>query len=192
MKDFNSYIGNLDYSDLKKMFQEKGELHTYRKKDFFTKQNEVSRFAGLVKSGTFQYTCMDEKGSEHIVGYSFSNEFVCDYSSFIQQSSALVNIQAITECTVYELSYLDITNYWETDMETQRLGRLAAESLYEMVYKRLLEFYCDTPETRYLKLMKRCPDLKEALPLKNIASFLGVTPETVSHIRKKILLKMKS
>lgn len=192
MKDFNSYIDNLDYSDLKKIFQENGKFHNYQKNDFFTRQNEVSHFAGWVKNGTFQYTCMDEKGSEHIVGYAFPNEFVCDYSSFPQQNPALVNIQAITECTVYQLSYRDITNYWETNMETQRLGRLAAESLYEMAYKRLLEFYCDTPETRYLKLMKRCPDLKEALPLKNIASFLGVTPETVSHIRKKILLKMKS
>lgn len=192
MKDFNSYIGNLDCSDLKRIFQEKGKLHIYRKKDFFTRQNEVPHFAGWVKSGTFQYICIDEKGNEHIVGYAFSNEFVCDYSSFLKQSASLVNIQAITECTVYELSSLDITHYWETNMETQRLGRIVAESLYEMAYKRLLEFYCDTPEIRYLKLMKRCPELKEALPLKNIASFLGVTPETVSHIRKKNLLKMKS
>lgn len=191
MKDFNSYMSNLDYSNFKKLFQENGTLQIYHKKDFFVRQNEISNFAGWVKNGTFDYTCIDEDGVEHIVGYSFSDEFVCDYSSLMNRGKSLVNIQAITDCTVYELSYHDLIKYWETDYETQRLGRLAAESLFEMAYKRLLEFYY-TPEIRYLRLMKRCPNLKEVIPLKNIASFLGVTPETVSHIRKKILLKAKS
>lgn len=191
MNNFNSYMNGLDYSDFKNLFQEKGTLRTYRKKDFFVRQDAISRFAGWVDNGTFQYTYLDEEGIECIVGYAFPNEFVCDYSSFMKEKVSLVNIQAITDCTVRELSYHDVVEYWETNYETQRFGRLAAESLFEMIYKRLLDFYC-TPETRYLRLMKRCPNLKEVVPLKNIASFLGVTPETVSHIRKKILLKGKS
>ena len=54
-----------------------------------------------------------------------------------------------------------------------------------MLYERLLDSYC-TPEIRYQRLMKRCPDLKDTVPLKSIASFLGVTPETVSRIRRKL------
>ena len=53
----------------------------------------------------------------------------------------------------------------------------------------MLQAYCDSPEQRYITLMQRCPNLKEEVSLKEIASFIGVTPETVSHIRKKILLK---
>ena len=75
--------------------------------------------------------------------------------------------------------------YWETDMKTQRFGRHVAESLFEMVYERLLDSYC-TPEIRYRNLMERCPNLKEVVPLKSIASFLGVTPETISRIRRKL------
>lgn len=191
MKDFNSYLSNLDYSDLKKMFQENGTLHIYHKKEFFVQQNETSNFIGWVENGIFHYTYIDENGMEHIVGYSFFDEFVCDYSSLMSWEKSLVNIQAITDCVVYELPYHDIIKYWETNYETQRFGRLTAESLFETTYKRLLEFYY-TPEARYLRLMKRCPNLKEVVPLKNIASFLGVTPETVSHIRKKILSKVKS
>lgn len=143
------------------------------------------RFAGWVEDGTFQYTHIDEEGEEHIVGYSFTNEYVCDYSSFMKGSLSLVSIQAITDCSVYEISHHDIIEYWETNMEIQRFGRCVAENLYEMVYERLLDSYC-SPEIRYKRLMERCPNLKEAVPLKSIASFLGVTPETVSHIRKKL------
>lgn len=70
-------------------------------------------------------------------------------------------------------------------METQRLGRRIAEAMFAEIYQRLLRFYCDTPEQRYQALMKRCPDLQERISLKEIALFLGVTPETLSRIRKK-------
>ncbi len=124
MKDFNSYLDNLDYSLVKDLFHEKGKQRIY-------------------------------------------------------------HIQAITECSVYEISRHDIIEYWETDMKTQRFGRHVAESLFEMVYERLLDSYC-TPEIRYRNLMERCPNLKEVVPLKSIASFLGVTPETISRIRRKL------
>ena len=59
-------------------------MRTYRKGDFFIRQHEKKRFAGWVEDGTFQYTHIDEEGEEHIVGYSFTNEYVCDYSSFMK------------------------------------------------------------------------------------------------------------
>ena len=78
MKDFNSYLDNLDYSLVKDLFHEKGKQRIYHKKDFFIRQNEISRFAEWVENGTFQYTYIDGEGEEHIVGYAFTNEFVCD------------------------------------------------------------------------------------------------------------------
>ena len=64
MKEFNSYLNNLDYSHVKDLFARKGILRTYHKKDFFIRQNEIERFAGWVKHGTFQYTHIDEEGEE--------------------------------------------------------------------------------------------------------------------------------
>ena len=113
--------------------------------------------------------------------------FVCDYPSFIKQATSTVNIQATTECEVYLLSLNRLNQFWETDMDTQRLGRQIAETMFAEIYQRLLGFYCDSPEQRYQSLMKRCPDLQEKLSLKEIAQFLGITPETLSRIRKKQL-----
>lgn len=186
MEDFNSYIGRLDYSDFIQFAKDKGEIHIYHKKDFFIKQNEISDRVGWIETGAFHYMHTGENGKEHIVEYSFAKEFVCDYSSFIHQSASLVNIQAMSECVVYQLSYQDVAAYWETDMETLRFGKQTADALYEMMYKRFLDLYCDSPEEGYLKLMKRCPNLKEIAPLKEIASYLRVTPTTISNIRRKI------
>ena len=185
MNDFNTYLNNLDYSHIKDLCVEKGKLRTYHKKDFFIRQNEIQHFGGWVKEGTFQYTYIDEKGEEHIVGYAFTNEFVCDYSSFIKSSPSLVNIRALTDCSVYEISYHTVNEYLETNMETQRFGRKLAENLYELAYERLLDSYCN-PEIRYKKLIERCPNLVKTVSLKSIASFLGVTPETISRIRRKL------
>ena len=178
MANFNLYIEQLDYNPIIDLIKENGEQHILKKREYFVRQHETSRYVAWVKSGVFHYTCIGDDGCGHIVGYSFENEFVCDYSSLVKRGQSLVNIP-----------YKDLLEYYENDIDAQRFGRLAAEALFEMIYKRLLDFYCDTPEQRYVKLMKRCPDLKSIVPLKNIASFLNVTPETVSHIRRKLLQK---
>ena len=189
MEDFNLYMSNLDYSNFIQLFKEQGKECIYKKKDFFLKQDDESRFVGWVKDGTFRYTCFGKDNKEHIVGYAFAKEFICDYSSFISQSTSLVNIQAMSDCIVYQLPYQDVITYWEANMEKLHFGKCIADNLFKMIYKQLLDIYCDTPEDSYLKLMKRCPDLKEKVSLKEIASYLRVTPTTVSNIRRKITFK---
>ena len=111
---------------------------------------------GFVASGIFRLTRIDTNGNEWIVGYSFENDFVCDYPSLINRTSATVSIKATTDCEVYLLPLSELNQFWETDMETQRLGRRIAETMFAEIYQRLLRFYCDTPEQRYQALMKRC------------------------------------
>lgn len=186
MKNFNLYINGLDYSQIKKLFEEKGTIQTFKRKEYFVEQNAPSLCAGWIEKGDFRYTCFGEDGREHIVGFSFTGEFVCDYSSFMKQDLALVSIQAINDCLVHTLSYNDIISFWETNSDRQRFGRQMSEEMFSDIYKRLLGFYCSTPEQRYSELMQRCPNLKEKISLREIASFLGATPETVSHIRKRL------
>ena len=64
-----------------------------------------------------------------------------------------------------------------------------AAQLFVMTYRRLIDSYCSTPEERYIDLMKRYPNLKKLIPLKEIASFIGITPETLSNIRRRLLKK---
>lgn len=186
MVNFNEYMDEIDFSEFRNLFLEKGTSREVKKKGYFVRQDEPCKSVGLIQSGIFRYTRIDNRGNEHIVGYSFANDFVCDYPSLIKSSSSLTNIQAITDCSVYLLSMKELKKFWETNMDTQRFGRLIAEEIFIEQYRRLLSFYCDTAEERYIALLQRCPNLPQYITLKEIASFLGITPETVSHIRRKL------
>lgn len=189
MDRFNVNNTALDTSRLEKLFLENGILRTFKRNEYLVRQNDKTNHIGLVVSGTFRLTHIDTNANEWVVGYSFEDDFVCDYPSLTNKSPSTVNVQAINDSSVFLLTLDELNQFWETDMDTQRLGRQLAETMFAELYQRLLKFYCNTPEQRYLALMQRCPDLKERLPLKEIASFLGVTPETISRIRKKLLLK---
>ncbi|MCS2224070.1 Crp/Fnr family transcriptional regulator [Bacteroides fragilis] len=189
MDKFNVEKEILDTSELERLFLREGIFTTIKRNEYLIRQNEMTNQIGFVVSGIFRLSRIDVNGNEWIIGYSFKNDFVCDYPSFINKMGATVNIQASTDCEVYLLSLNRLNQFWETDMNTQRLGRRIAETMFAEIYQRLLGFYCDTPEQRYQALMKRCPDLQGKLSLKEIAHFLGITPETLSRIRKKILFK---
>ena len=173
MTKFNTYLESNDFDRLKRFFEEHGELQHYRKGNFFARQGEYSSQAALIKDGTFAYTHIDNEGKEHYVGFVFPDEFVADYTSFMRHSASQVNIVALKPSTIFSVIL--------------RYNCLMAENLYEMVYSRLLESYCKTPEERYRRLTTRYPKIEQEIPLCKIASFLNVTPETISHIRKKIV-----
>ena len=80
----------------------------------------------------------------------------------------------------------NITNFFSTDKSTQELEKILAEELFVQTYKRLLDIYCKTPTELYVDLVRRYPDFLNYITLREIASFLRVTPETISHIRKNI------
>lgn len=192
MDKFNGYNKELDFSKLESFFIERGILKSFDKKEYFVRQNEKAKYIGFVKSGMFRLTRIDIYGNEWIIGYAFESEFLSDYPALTKQTEASINIQASENCEIYILALNELEEFWEMSMDTQRLGRQIAEMMFAEIYQRLINFYCDTPEQRYKDLMERCPKLKEFVSLKEIASFLRVTPETVSHIRRKILKDQKS
>lgn len=180
-------ISKLDFSVVRDYIIQNGIVKQILKKEYLIRQNEKNDFVGFVSDGMFRYIRVDSSGKEHIVGYSFQHEFVAEYTSNLCNRPPLVSIQAIKDSTVYLIKYAEIEKLWESSPENQCIGRIVAEQLFAMTYRRLMDSYCNTSEERYIDLMNRYPNLKELIPLKEIASFIGVTPETVSSIRKKIL-----
>lgn len=167
---------SVDATRLEKLFLENGILKVLRRNEYMVRQNDKTNHIGFVISGIFRLTRIDTNGNEWIIGYSFENDFVYDYPSLINRTGATVSIQATTDCEVYLLPLSEFSQFWETDMETQRSGRRITETMFAEIYQHLLGFYFDTPEQCYQSLMKRCPDLQERISLKEIAIILEELP----------------
>lgn len=189
MRKFNEYMEHFDFSLFSRVFKEKGLIRHYEKNEYFLHAGVRHDHIGFIKEGTFRYVCVDSKGNEHVTAYNFTNEPLGNYSAFQKRESAILDIQAVTNSTVYLLSYSEVNNYFNSSAETQRQGRIFAEELLYVTWNNIISAYKDSPEERYRKLLKRCPDLPNLITLKELASYIMVTPETLSRIRKKILLE---
>lgn len=99
---------------------------------------------------------------------------------------SLVTIEAVCDSKIYYLPYSKLEDFFATNAETVQIKCALVEQSYSLMYHRLLDMYCKTTEELYLDLLNRCPDIQEFITLKEVASFLHVTPETISRIRRKL------
>ena len=87
------------------------------------------------------------------------------------------------------VSNKQITQFYEQNIENQRLSRSIAETLLWEVYDRMIAMYSMTPEERYIEILDRCPALLNLISLKELASYLMICPETLSRLRRKLVQK---
>ncbi len=135
---------------------------------------------GLLKS--YHY----KEGKEYIEAFFSENQYLSDYSSFISQQPGRLYIEAIEECELVLLDYNTVQMLYERVNNFQRFGRLIAEYLFTQLCLRNSSLLFESPEERYLEFSKKRPDLIQRVPQYMIASYLGVTPEALSRIRKRL------
>lgn len=176
-----------DWSEVVQFIVRNGTRKTLGKRELLLRQGERAEWVGYVEEGMLRHTRIDSAGNEHVVGYSFAFSLAGEYSACLCGRESLVNLQAVVPTSLYIIRCSELVAWWSSSPERERLGRRVAEQLFVMAYRRLIDSYCCTPEERYRDLMRQYPMLKERVPLKEIASLIGVTPETVSIIRRRLL-----
>lgn len=186
MKEFNEHMKCKELSILKDFFLKSGKFKEVKKKEYITKQGFTTSCGVYITRGIFRFIRTDENGDEHIVGYSFAGEYVGDYPWCLKSGEAVISIQAVTDSHIYCASAAEIKKFFSTDEATMNLERVLAECLLIQTYKRLLDIYCKTTTQLYMDFVMSYPDLQNYITLREVASFLRVTPETISHIRKNI------
>ena len=188
MKILNEYLCLEKMKDFKQLFLSRGECKIYKRNELFVRKGQTNHFMGFVHSGAF--CCFDHRqdGKEQIIGFSFDNDFVTHYPSFLYQTQSLINIKSIKDSEVYVLPYREIRDFFYKDEENLIFSKHLAEALFAEAYECLISIYCDTAEERYIKLINTYPDLLSLITLKELADLIMVAPETLSRIRKKISL----
>lgn len=187
MACIHQYIRQLDFSELKTLLIKQGKRQEYKKNEYFVHQDEMCRNVGFIKSGAFRYTCTDRAGNDHIVSYGFEDDLLGCFSVTSLKPPSFVNIQAAAASVIYLLPHKTVEDFFNSNAERQLLGHQAVEATLLDIGQQMLSIYRDTPEERYLQLAVHCPSVQNFITLKEIASYLMITPETLSRIRRKII-----
>ena len=178
---------SLDLETLQEFCKREGEAAIYHKGDLLEREGEPARWFGFVTEGCFKYITRgisDDK--EHITWFSFEGEFVADYPCVLSGQTSMTTIEAMMPCRVWRVNGEKLLGFFHQNIKNMELRAVIGEHMLNQFKARYQDFHRATPHERYCLLMKRCPGIVEHLNLQDIASFLNVTPKTISKIRKEI------
>lgn len=172
--------------DLDVIFAKHQKLN-FKKGDFFLKENEVSNEYFVLKSGVARSFVFDIDNNDITINFFTELDIIIEASSIFQRIPSIENIQAETDCVVWKIDYDDFQNLFLTIPALAEWGR--AWMSYQLFYlkQKSVEVITKSATERYLDLIKAKPDVLKFAPLKNIASFLGITDTSLSRIRKDIM-----
>ena len=168
-------------------FTSKLQRRVIQKKDVFLKLNEIENTISFIETGVVRLFIPKEDPDKEITfGFTFKNQFVSAYDSFITRQPSAYQLQALTETTLLSISYNDLQAVYKTTQIGNLIGRLTAERLFLVKSKREQNLLNLSAEERYIKLFKERPELLKVIPLKYISSYIGVTAQALSRIRKRL------
>jgi len=157
----------------------------YRKKDLILQEGEVENYLSFVEQGAARLFFV-KQNKELTTRFVFKYQYLTSYDSFLQRSPSRCNVEALTDMVVWQIHYDDLQEVYRTSPVGNLIGRLTVENIYLAKLNKEYSYLSESAEERYLKLMKEQPDLFQLIPLKHIATYLGITPQALSRIRRRI------
>lgn len=157
----------------------------YKKGEFFLMAGDTPEDVGFNLNGIFRLYYLGENGNDLTKGFSTAGKFVISYSALAQKRSSFFNIQALVDTDVLQFKYNQLMQLVDTDIRWYPFIFKLLETVYIMKEMREKSFLLNSAADRYLEFRRDYPNLENHVKLYHIASFIGVTPEALSRIRKK-------
>lgn len=156
------------------------------RKEHFIEVGQVCHKGLFIKEGYFRYYHIDAKGNDITSDFYFGPSFITSYTSFVTGEPSFVGVQAMVDMEVFEFHKRDLYALYQRYPNIGHLGRMIAEFVAITSERHLFLLLNQTAEMRYRTLLERMPDYVNTIPLQYIASYLGITKETLSRMRKSI------
>ena len=169
-----------------KLFSSCFELVTYVKGDKFLTSGKIASKLGFVKSGVLKCSLIGEN-KEVVDDFIFENDFVSNYSSFLTEQASTKEIVCLTDSELLITSKKKIDTLGSQYLFISEMARTTAEQLFLATHKKLENLRLLSAKERYLLLLKKQGHLLQQIPQYEIASYLNITTETVSRIKKDLL-----
>lgn len=157
-----------------------------KRRQFILQQGDVCKLNSFVVEGCFRMYLVDDNGKEHNLQFAIENWWIGDIASFHSEEPSRLNIEAIENSIVLQIKKEDQLRLFIDYPKFNRIFRVFTENALISYQRRVLQNISSTAEERYLDFVKRYPFFFNRISNVQIASYLGVTPEFLSIIRKKI------
>jgi len=157
-----------------------------RKRQYILQEGDVCKYVTFVEKGMLRSYTIDEKGNEHIMQFAFEGWWISDHFSFLTGEPAIYNIDALEDSELLLLSKQAEEQLMERVPKFERYFRILLQNNLIATQRRLIGSLSQSAEERYNQLINGCPNIPQRVPQHMMASFLGITPETLSRIRKQV------
>jgi CRP/FNR family transcriptional regulator, anaerobic regulatory protein len=186
-RQFKEWLKNVSFltQDDCNLFEPFLQTKQIKSKDIFLREGQTCKELGFINNGTFRMYYLSD-GKEINTHFSFENEFVVNYDSFLQETPSRYYIQALEDAEIVTFNLQTLQKAYNLSQNWERFGRIMAEYSYKLTTKRVEGFMFMDAEERYLQMMKETPHFLERVPLYHLASYLGIERESLSRLRKKI------
>lgn len=174
-------LANDDICKIEKLFVKK-ELG---KNEYFLQPAKVCNSFAFVEKGLLRHY-INNDGEEETFYFSAENDFVCDYGSFIDRTPSIKSIVALESTTLFCISYENMQRFYTEVSSGERFGRLFLEGIFSKAINHIISTHKDNAEKRYLNFLSNFSHIQQRIPQYYIASFIGVTPQSLSRIRRQM------
>ena len=157
---------------------------TFKRQETVSRPNAIPNEIFFITKGFIRVLVTDNEGIEHTTYFAAENQFIADYSNFIQKKPSFYTLQAVEETQVIILPRPVIEWGYKNLTEGQKLGRLIAEFYFIYQDERTKNMYVRTPKQRYDSITEVFPNIHNRVPQHMIASYLGITPIHLSRLKK--------
>ncbi|WP_137904039.1 Crp/Fnr family transcriptional regulator [Chryseobacterium sp. 2VB] len=185
-KNISQYI-NLSEEDFQK-FAKPFDRKIFKKKELVLKEGEYCFFEGFVLNGCFKIYYLNENGLEQTLYFGVEGWWITDIDSLINTVPSILNIEALEDSEVLMISKKDKEDLYETMPQIEKLFRIMNQKSSVALQRRILSLTGKTADKRYLEFLEKYPGLEQRITQQQVASYLGITHEFLSKIRKKLLI----
>ena len=157
----------------------------YRRRQYVHQDGNICTHLNFVVRGCLRMYKVDDRGTTRIVQFAPENRWINDLGSFHSKKASTLNIDALEDTLVLQISYEDLISLYTRAPKFDRIFRVLIEDSFVNLQQRFLETISSIAEDRYLSFLEVYPELSNRLPQTQIASYLGITPEFLSRLRNK-------
>ena len=174
------------------IIKSKLKIEYFKKGEIIHNIGDISSKIMFVNSGLARTYILDENGKDNTWAIHFNdknsyitNLFIGDYESFVNQTQSKLAIDALEDCEVVVLNYKDLEFLYGNTKIGDRFGRLINQEAYTYLHDSIIIRQTKTAKERFEKFISETPYLLEKVPQYHIATFLGITPQHLSRLKKE-------